>query len=74
MMIIIMLKMMMTLTLMRSPILQLSTAQRFLALSLGSQVMRDWSGGGTAMITRWHLHTQRRDIEAAIDKFVSCHT
>ena len=49
--------MMMTLTLMRSPILQLSRAQCFLALSLGSQVMRDWSGGGTAMITRWHLHS-----------------
>ena len=65
--------MMMTPTLMRSPILQLSTAQRFLALSLGSQVMRDWSGGGTAMITRWHLQ-RREEIEAAIDKVVSCHT
>ena len=47
--------------LMRSPILQLSRAQRFLALSLGSQVMRDCSGGGTAMITRWHLHTETGD-------------
>ena len=61
MMIIMMMIMMMTPTLMRSPILQLSTAQRFLALSLGSQVMRDWSGGGTAMITRWHLHTGTGD-------------
>ena len=61
MMIIKILIMMMTPTLMRSPILQLSTAQRFLTLSLGSQVMRDWSGGGTAMITRWHLDTQRGD-------------
>ena len=71
MMMMILMITMMTLTLMRSPILQLSTAQRFLALSLGSQVMRDWSGGGTAMITRWHLD---KEIEGAIDKVVSCHT
>ena len=64
--------MMMTLTLMRSPILQLSTAQRFLALSLGSQVMRDCSGGGTAMITRWHLHTV--NIEAVRGEVISCYT
>ena len=47
--------MMMTPTFMRIPILELSTAQRFLAASLGSQLMRSCSGGGTVQITRWHL-------------------
>ena len=52
MIMMMMIMIMMTPTLMRIPILLLSTAQRFLALSLGSQLMRSCSGGGTEQITR----------------------